>query len=59
MSDATGVFLYSRVMTFAECSKMHVPADELWLCTVVPPDKRPIAQDYIWTADSPLDRYTP
>ena len=33
MSDATGVFLYSRVMTFAECPKMHVPADELWLCT--------------------------
>jgi len=29
MSDATGVFLYSRVMTFAECSKMSVPADEL------------------------------
>ncbi len=49
MSDATGVFLYSRVMTFAECSKMNVPADELWLCTNVPPDKRPIAQAYIWT----------
>jgi hypothetical protein len=57
MSDATGVFLYSRVMTFAECSKMHVPADELWLCTVVPPDKRPIAQSYIWTSATPLDRY--
>ena len=27
MSDATGVFLYSRVMGFAECSKMHVPAN--------------------------------
>jgi hypothetical protein len=59
MSDATGVFLYSRVMTFAECSKMHVPADELWLCTVVPPDKRPIAQSYIWTAATPLDRFPP
>ena len=61
MSDATGVFLYSRVMTFAECSKMSVPADELWLCTTVPPDQRPIAQDYIWrsTRDTPLDRYPP
>jgi hypothetical protein len=59
MSDATGVFLYSRVMTFAECSKMHVPADELWLCTVVPPDKRPIAQSYIWTSATPLDRFPP
>jgi hypothetical protein len=59
MTDATGVFLYSRVMTFAECPKMQVPADELWLCTTVPPDKRPIAQLYIWAAASPLDRYPP
>ena len=50
MSDATGVFLYARTMTFAECSKMKVPADELALCTAVPPDMRPIAQDYIWTS---------
>ncbi len=59
MGDATGVFLYSRVMTFADCSKMAVPADELWLCTVVPPDKRPIAQSYIWTSATPLDRLPP
>jgi hypothetical protein len=57
LSDADGVFLYGRVMTFAECSKIHPPADELWLCTAVPPDQRPIAQDYIWAAMSPLDRY--
>ncbi len=59
MTDSTGVFLYSRVMTFAECSKMHIPDDELSLCTVVPPDKRPIAQAYIWTSASPLDRFPP
>ena len=58
MSDATGVFLYSRVMTFAECSKIHPPADELFLCTTVPPDQRPIAQAYIWTPASPLSRMT-
>jgi hypothetical protein len=57
MSEADGVFLYSRVMTFAECSKMHVPADELALCTAVPPDQRPIAQEYIWSSTSPLSRY--
>jgi hypothetical protein len=57
MSEADGVFLYSRVMTFADCSKMNVPADELALCTVVPPDQRPIAQEYIWSAASPLGRY--
>jgi hypothetical protein len=45
MSEADGVFLYSRVMTFAECSKMHVPADEL-------------ALEYIWSAASPLGRYS-
>jgi hypothetical protein len=59
MTDSTGVFLYSRVMTFAECSKMSVPVDELALCTTVPPDKRPIAQAYIWTSASPLDRFPP
>jgi len=58
MSDATGVFLYSRVMTFAECSKMTVPANELPLCTVVPPGKRPIAQSYIWTSMTPLDTFS-
>jgi hypothetical protein len=64
MSDATGVFLYSRVMTFAECSKMHIPLTppdnaELALCTTVPPDKRPIAQAYIWTSATPLDTFPP
>jgi hypothetical protein len=59
MSDATGVFLYSRVMTFAECPKMNLPRDELWLCTTVPPDQRPIAQAYIWTSASPLNRFPP
>jgi hypothetical protein len=59
MTDSTGVFLYSRVMTFADCTKMKVPANELSLCTTVPPDKRPIAQAYIWTSESPLDRFPP
>ncbi len=57
MTDATGVFLYSRVMTFADCSKMSLPVDLLSLCTTVPPDQRPVAQAYIWTAASPLDRF--
>src|ERR1700760_53360 len=59
MTDSTGVFLYSRVMTFADCSRMKVPVNELSLCTTVPPDKRPIAQAYIWTYQSPLDRFPP
>ena len=57
MSDATGVFLYSRVMTFADCSRMQLPVDLLPLCTTVPPDQRPVAQAYIWAEDSPLNRF--
>ena len=56
MTDSTGVFLYSRVMTFADCSRMSPPTDLLPLCTPVPPDQRPIAQAYIWTPASPLLR---
>jgi hypothetical protein len=56
-SESTGVFLYSRVMTFAECSKMQLSPDLLSLCTAVPPAQRPIAQAYIWTAASPLHRF--
>jgi len=57
MTDSTGVFLYSRVMTFADCSRMSLPTDLLPLCTSVPPAERPIAQAYIWTPASPLNRY--
>jgi hypothetical protein len=56
-SESTGVFLYSRVMTFAECSQMRLTPDLLPLCTTVPPAQRPIAQAYIWTAVSPLSRF--
>jgi hypothetical protein len=59
MGDATGVFLYARTMTFADCTKMNVPANELWLCDTTPPAERPIDQAYIWAAESPLDRFPP
>jgi hypothetical protein len=60
MTDSTGVFLYSRVMTFADCDKMgKIPASELFLCDTTPPAQRPIAQAYIWTSSSPLDRMAP
>jgi hypothetical protein len=44
-------------MTFADCSRLQLPADLLSLCTTVPPANRPLAQDYIWDPDSPLDRF--
>ena len=56
MTDSTGVFLYSRVMTFADCAKMSLPADLQPLCTPVPPAQRPNGQDYIWKPVSPLLR---
>jgi hypothetical protein len=61
MTDSTGVFLYSRVMSFANCARMSVPVDEKWLCTTVPPADRAIAQAYIWTTTghTPLDRLGP
>ncbi len=46
-------------MTFAECSKMHVPTEELALCTTTPPAKRPIDQSYVWSNFTPLDRFPP
>ncbi|MBO0822214.1 MAG: hypothetical protein J2P26_15365, partial [Nocardiopsaceae bacterium] len=58
ISTANGVFLYSRVMTFADCSKMgKLPINLLSLCTTLPPDERPIAQSYIWNQLTPLDRF--
>jgi hypothetical protein len=58
MSDATGVFLYSRVMSFANCSVIHPPADELELCPPTGhPDSLGIAQNYIWTPPTPLDYF--
>ena len=57
LTDSTGVFLYSRVMTFADCSQFRPPADLLELCTTVPPGRRPVAQAYIWTDASPLTRF--
>lgn len=55
MTDSTGVFLYSRVMTFAECDRMGTLSPELRsLCNTVPPAKRPPAEEYIWRSYSPL-----
>jgi hypothetical protein len=59
MQDASGVFVYARVMTFADCSKMHVPVNELWLCDTTPPTHRPADQEYVWASESPLNRFPP
>jgi hypothetical protein len=44
----SGAFLYSRVSTFAECSKIHPPARLQFLCDPTPPNLRPVAGEYVW-----------
>ena len=59
MTQSTGIFLYSRVMAFADCGKLNLPPDETALCTSTPPSQRMLSQDYIWSADAPLRRFSP
>ncbi|WP_157429790.1 hypothetical protein [Actinomadura oligospora] len=56
LNRSTGVFLYGRVMAFAECPKMRPPPELRRLCTRVPPERRMISQNYIWRGSSPLNR---
>jgi hypothetical protein len=44
----SGAFLYSRVMTFAECDKMDPSAKLRPLCDYVPTYRRPPSQEYVW-----------
>lgn len=54
LNSADGVFLYSRVMAFADCTKFSVPASVASLCDPLPPSQRPASQNYIWH-ESPLE----
>lgn len=56
LTSSDGVFLYSRVMKFADCSKFATPPEEAPLCDSRPFSDRPDSQFYIWGADSPLER---
>jgi len=49
LTESSGTFLYGRVSTFAECSKIKPPADLLALCDSTPTYRRPPAQNYIWS----------
>jgi len=58
MNESTGTFLYSRVSSFADCSRMNPPADLRALCDPVPPSGRPVSQEYLW-ANVENDHKTP
>jgi hypothetical protein len=53
-SDSDGVFLWSRTMTFANCSVIKPPADLKPLCPTTPVAERQAAPAYIWEYNSPL-----
>jgi hypothetical protein len=55
LTSSTGVFLYSRVSTFAQCSLIKPPADERWLCISTSPGKRPDPNFYAWSSTSPIN----
>ncbi len=53
LTESEGAFLYSRVSTFEECSKINPPARLKFLCDPTPPNLRPPAGEYVW-ADNEL-----
>ncbi|HXW47104.1 MAG TPA: hypothetical protein VEL03_20090, partial [Streptosporangiaceae bacterium] len=53
-NDSDGVFLWSRTMSFAECSIIKPPADLRPLCPTGAPSSRQAAPFYIWDSDSLL-----
>jgi hypothetical protein len=60
ITESAGPFLYSRVSTFAECSKLSLPADLRYLCDSTKPKYRPAAGQYIWSdGELPPYQYKP
>jgi hypothetical protein len=59
LNEATGTFLYSRVSSFADCSKMNPPPDLRVLCDSTPPSQRPGSQEYLWANDEADGTWTP
>ena len=56
LTGADGYFLYGRVATFADCTRLPaLPKEEWVLCDPRPPAKRPSANTYIWGSRSQLD----
>ncbi len=50
LSRSDGFYLWGRVSSFAECSVIRPPADELAICPSGPPSSRTPPGDYIWHA---------
>ena len=50
LSRSDGFYLWGRVSSFAECSVIKPPADELKICPSGSPSSRTAPGDYIWHA---------
>jgi hypothetical protein len=55
-NTSSGVFLWSRTMTFADCNVIRPPADERPLCPDKPVARRQAASLWIWQKHTPLAR---
>jgi Dolichyl-phosphate-mannose-protein mannosyltransferase len=53
-NSSSGVFLWARTMTFADCAIIKPPADERPLCPHKPVSKRQAASLWIWQKHTPL-----
>ncbi|MFI0422106.1 hypothetical protein [Spongiactinospora sp. 9N601] len=51
----SNVFLWARVMTFADCAKVRPPQPEAALCPREPLGRRLTPPQYIWSGDSPYN----
>jgi hypothetical protein len=59
LDGSSGTFLYSRVSSFAECSKMpSLPSDLKPLCDPQPPEQRANSQEYIWETGTPFYKWS-
>jgi 4-amino-4-deoxy-L-arabinose transferase-like glycosyltransferase len=50
LTRSQGFYLWGRVSSFADCSKIKAPADEMKLCPTVPVSKRTAPGDFVWHA---------
>ena len=58
LDESNGTFLYSRVQTFADCTRMHPPANLAVLCDPRALGDRPSSQEYLWSNQTPLAKLT-
>lgn len=54
LAGGDGVALWARTMTFANCQVIRPPANEMWLCPNG--SRQDAASEYVWAADSPINR---